>query len=176
MNTHTDEQLMADVADGNLDSLRFLFDRYHRRIFNFVFQMCGDRDLSNDITQDVFYKVMKYRSSYKGGQFASWIFTITRNGINTHFRTQKTRVEPLDTVLYKIEDEDADTDGKENQAFLHHALQQLDLEDREILIMHKMQGIRYEELGGILDITSGAAKAKAYRALEKLREIYFQTS
>lgn len=174
MKTHTDEQLMANVANGNLDCLRFLFDRYNRRIFNFVLQMCGDRELSNDITQEVFYKVMKYRSSYKGGQFASWIFTITRNGINTHFRSQKMHLEDLDTILYKTEDKDAD--GKEDQAYLQHALQQLDKEDREILIMHKMQGIRYEELGGILDISPGAAKAKSYRALKKLREIYFQKS
>jgi RNA polymerase sigma-70 factor (ECF subfamily) len=166
---------MAHVADGNLDSLRFLFDRYHRRIFNFILQMCGDRELSNDLTQDVFYKVMKYRTSYKGGQFASWIFTITRNGVHTHFRKHKTRMEDLETVLYKIEDEE-DSNGKEDHAFLKYALQQLDIEDREILIMHKMQGIKYEELGNILEITPGAAKAKAYRALKKLRTIYFQKS
>jgi len=164
---------MADVAKGNLESSRFLFDRYHLRIFNFVFQMCRDRGLSEDLTQEAFYKVLKNRTSYKGGNFASWIYTIARNNVHTHFRKQKNMQEDdLDGVLYKLSDEPSDV--SENAAFLQRALQRLEPDDREVLVMHKMQGIKYEELGTILEISPGAAKAKAYRALKKLKEIYFQ--
>ena len=61
----TDELLMAKVAQGNLDVLKILFNRHHQHIFNFLYKMSGDKMLSEDLTQDVFYKVMKYRTSYK---------------------------------------------------------------------------------------------------------------
>ena len=61
LETITDEELMHQVAKGDLDQLKVLFERHHRHIFNFLNKMTGDRMLSEDLTQEVFYKVMKYR-------------------------------------------------------------------------------------------------------------------
>ncbi|MEM9363026.1 MAG: sigma factor, partial [Bacteroidota bacterium] len=76
METLTDEILMQKVATGDLDLLKLLFDRHHTHVYNFLYKMSGDRMLSEDLTQDVFYKVIKYRGSYKNGSFVSWLFTI----------------------------------------------------------------------------------------------------
>lgn len=75
----TDEELMRQVSNGNLDFMRLLYDRYHQWIYNFFIQMIHDKDACEDLMQTTFYKAIKYRKSYKGGKFDSWIFRIARN-------------------------------------------------------------------------------------------------
>ena len=79
MNSLSDEEIMLQVANGKLELLTILFDRYHLRIFNFFNQMVSNKSVSEDLTQDVFFKIIKYRTSYNQGNFAAWIFTISRN-------------------------------------------------------------------------------------------------
>ena len=75
--TMTDEQVMLEVHKGDLDKTAILFERYHVRLFNFFLRMSYDKDLSQDLTQTVFERLLKYRTSYKyGKQFKSWIFQI----------------------------------------------------------------------------------------------------
>ena len=85
----TDEELMYDVARGNLDAMTFIFERYHLRIYNFLFQMTRDKAVAEDLTQNVFYKAIRYRTSYQGGQFVSWIFKIARNLFSDYYQKQK---------------------------------------------------------------------------------------
>lgn len=163
---------MAEVAGGNLDVLKILFDKHHVHIFNFLYKMCGDRMLSEDLTQDVFYKVIKYRTSYKHGSFVSWLFTIARNSMNTHFTRNKETHNDLEAVKYKLGEED---EHKEDYSHLHKALQQLEASDRELVVLNRFQGIRYEELAEIMNSTPGAVKTKMSRALKKLKTVYLQT-
>ena len=98
---------MRKVADGNLDLLKVLFDRHHRHVYNYLFKMSGDAMLSEDLTQDVFYKLIKYRSSYKDGAFVSWLFSIARNNLKTHFTRNHKYHEPVDVLAYKAVANDA---------------------------------------------------------------------
>ncbi|WP_339335614.1 MULTISPECIES: RNA polymerase sigma factor [unclassified Croceitalea] len=173
MRTETDELLMAEVAQGNLDLLKVLFDRHHVHIFNFLYKMCGDKMLSEDLTQDVFYKVIKYRSSYKNGKFLSWIFTIARNSLKTHFRKNKEEHSDLETVAYRLADDAKEND--EDYSQLQRALAKLESSDREVLIMHRFHEIKYNELAEIMDSTPGAIKTKVSRALKKLKAIYLES-
>lgn len=173
LKTETDELLMAQVAQGNLDLLRILFDRHHLHIFNFLYKMCGDKMLSEDLTQDVFYKVIKYRSSYKNGKFVSWIFTIARNSLKTHFTRNKEMYSDLETVQYRLVE--SDNESQENYSQLQRALGKLESSDREVLIMHRFYEIKYSELAEIMDSTPGAIKTKVSRALKKLKTIYLES-
>ena len=166
----TDEFLMGLVSKGDLDVVSVLFDRHHLHVFNFLFKMCGDKMLSEDLTQDVFYKVIKYRTSYKQGNFVSWMFTITRNSLKTHFTRNHRTESDLETVAYQFGEEDK----HEDYSHLHNALQQLEASDRELVILNRLQGIRYQELAEIMDSTPGAVKTKMSRALKKLKTIYLQ--
>ncbi len=166
----TDEILMKKVAQGNLDVLKILFDRHHKYVFNFLFKMCGDRMLSEDITQEVFYKLMKYRSSYNNGKFVSWLFTIARNSLHSHYRkvSKNEDMNAIDLKLVITEDEAKDYSD------LHSALNQLESSDRELLILNRLQEIKYNELAEIVGSTPGAVKTKVSRALQKLKTLYFK--
>ncbi len=172
METLSDEILMQKVAEGNLDLLKILFDRHHKHVYNFLYKMSGDRMLSEDLTQDVFYKLIKYRSSYKNGAFVSWLFTIARNNLKSHFTRSHRPLENLNSLDYKLSEEE--NDAQEDYSQLQFALNQLDPVDRELVILNRFKEIRYEELAEIMGSTPGAVKTKVCRVLKKLKTIYLE--
>lgn len=171
MKESTNEELMAAVSDGDLDLLKVLFERHHVHVFNFLYKMCGDKMLSEDLTQEVFYKLMKYRTSYNNGNFTSWMFTIARNSLKTNFRRGKDHHESIETVAYKLVTEQKDTD--ETYTHLQTALSRLSATDRELIILNRFQEIKYQEIAEIIGSTPGAVKTKVSRAIQKLKAIYF---
>jgi len=166
---------MILVSNGHLDNLTILFDRYHLRIFNFFNKMMHNKDVSEDLTQDVFYKVMKYRTSYKNGNFTSWIYTIARNIFSSYYQKQKKEsASTLDEKFIKS-DEKLVTDTNEDEInHLQRALIKLNHTDRELIIMNRYQEIKYAEIAEIIGSSEGAVKVRVHRALKKLKEIYFQ--
>ena len=167
----TNEEVMTAVANGNLDMLKILFERHHVHVFNFLYKMCGNRVLSEDLTQEVFYKLMKYRTSYNKGNFISWLFTIARNSLKTHFRRNKEIHEDLSTVDFKLSAEEENNDEVYSQ--LQMALGKLNTSDRELIVLNRFQEIKYNEIAEIIGSTPGAVKTKVHRAIQKLKAIYF---
>jgi RNA polymerase sigma factor (sigma-70 family) len=94
----SDEELMAAVRADDLDQLVPLFERYHGPLFNYLTRLTNDRDLSEDLTQTVFERILKYRSSYQPTQpFKAWVYQMARNVHADHWqRQQKLRVADTD--------------------------------------------------------------------------------
>ncbi len=171
MKEQTDEIIMAMVAKGNLDLLKILFKRHHLHVYNFLYKMCRDKMLSEDVTQEVFYNIMRYRASYKNGKFVSWMFTIARNSLRKHLKKAQVYHEDLDDISYRlIENEEP----KEDYTHLQKALDKLNSTDKELLVLNRFQEIKYAELANIVGSTEGAVKTKVSRALKKLKVIYFE--
>lgn len=174
MENLTDEELMELIVGGNLEMMRHLFQRYHIKVYNFCWQMTKDKDLSKDITQDVFYKVLKHRETYRQNKFSSWIYAIARNLCKDHYKilnkTQRLNDKDLKDA-YQINDTKSELLGNIRQ--LNFALNQLSNSDRELIVMGKYQGLKYYEIAEITDSTLGAVKTKMHRAMQKLRDCYF---
>ncbi len=168
----SNEELMASVANGNLELLKVLFKRHHVHVYNFLYKMCGDKMLSEDLTQEVFYKLIKYRTSYKGGNFSSWMFTIARNGLKTHFRKNKENHEDISTTAYKLTLVQEERDGDYSE--LQKALNTLTPSDRELIILHRFQEMKYQEIAEVIGRTPGAVKTKMSRAIQKLKTAYLK--
>lgn len=176
MSTLTDEELMTQVANGNLDAMTYIFERYQVRIYNFLFQMIKDVSVAEDLTQNVFFKVIKYKHSYKGGNFVSWIFKIARNLFSDYYQKQKKTqiLEDIDLVA-KHEDEDVN-EKQEALNQLESALNSLSIAEKELIIMNRIQEIKYEQIAEILDSTPGAIKTKVCRIIKKLKINYFKNN
>ncbi|MBC2845436.1 RNA polymerase sigma factor [Winogradskyella flava] len=174
MENLTDEELMEFVVGGNLDMMRYLFLRYHIKIYNFCFQMTRDKHLSKDITQEVFYKVLKHRETYKQSKFSSWLYAIARNLCKDHYKILNKTQRLNDNDLkdsYKINNTRSESLGSIRQ--LNFALDQLSDSDRELIVMGKYQGLKYHEIAEITNSTLGAVKTKMHRAMQKLKDSYF---
>ena len=174
---HTDEQLMEQVSQENLNALSVLFDRYQVPLYNFFYRQNYDSALSEDLVQTVFERILKYRQSYvSGSTFRSWIYQIARNAKTDHHKRQQRIsdfVEPDDLEIATASVEKNIAQAEDLQQ-LEQAMQQLSAMQREILVMTRFQKMKYGEVAEILQCSEGAIKVKVHRALKRLRDIFFK--
>lgn len=175
----TDNDLMLKVKSGDLQTFGLLYERHKKRVFGFFYNLNADASLSEDLVQNVFMRMLKYRNSYTGeGSFTAWMFRTARNVNNDHYK--KNRVDrnavDLDRMATVSADDDLEAamDQQDNESLLHRAMQRLPQEKREILILSKYKGIKFSEIGKIMDCTESAAKVRAHRALTDLRALYLK--
>jgi len=182
----TDEALMAQVRSGDLRKLALLFERHHRPVYNFFRHMTGDSDLSQDLTQDVFFRILRYRHTYEDGRpYAAWMYQIARNAKTD--AAQKRKGE-LRRVNDPNEDEEMpepvslrpgieETLGRRQEIrLLRRALERLPEEKRELLVLSRFQNLKYESIAQILGCDAGAVKVRVYRAVRALGQIYLELS
>jgi RNA polymerase sigma-70 factor (ECF subfamily) len=175
----SDNALMLKVKEGNLDKLGLLFERYKKPLFGFFYGLTKDAELCEDLVQNVFFRILKYRYLFRGeGDFKTWMFHIARNVSHDHFRKNKWKFkESLDTWEDKLgSDENRSTKFQQDDEMhlLSMAMDRLPEEKREILLLSKFQDKKYKEIGEILGCSEGAVKVKVFRALQDLKMIYQQ--
>jgi RNA polymerase sigma-70 factor (ECF subfamily) len=174
----TDEMIMEAVKNGDLQQATLLFERYNKRIYNFLARMTSDRNLAEDLTQNVFLRVIKYRNSYRpGARFDSWIYQIARNIFSDHYQMTKNRYSDfvdLDKISDHISDHDERQQQDEKEVLLHRSMARLSDDQRELLVLTRFQQMKYEEVAQLMDTTVANIKVKVHRAIIQLREYYFE--
>jgi len=138
--------------------------------------MCRDEEVSKDLTQEVFYKMIKHRNTYKYTRFSSWVYTIARNLCKDHYQRSNKIQKQLNEFQYVNQSSPTVEHPIGNETQLRAALEQLSPADRELIIMSKFQKMKYQEIAEIVGSTVGAVKTKTHRAIGKLRLQYFKMS
>lgn len=176
MNTLSDSALMLKVKSGESHTLGLLYERYKKRLFGFFFQMSKDASLCEDLVQNVFIRVLKYKHTYtEDSNFLSWIFKIARNVYYDHFKAQdKKRVSNLTEVnhIEGTENVEKDIERTEKIRLLQKAINELPPAKKELIILSKLKELKYKELGEIIGCTEGNARTRVHRALHDLKQIY----
>ena len=174
----TDEQIMEAVKNGDLQQASLLFDRYNKRLFNFLARMTQDRELAEDLTQNVFLRMIRYRNSYRDGlKFQSWIYKVARNVFSDHYQANKNKRSDfvaIEKISEKVMDSDEEKQQEENEKLLQRSMSLLNEEQRELLVLTRFQHLKYEDVAVMMDTTVANIKVKVHRAIAKLREHYFQ--
>ena len=171
-----DEQVMTFVQRGKLNYMELLFQRYKKRLYNYFLKCTMDADESHDLTQITFVRVLKYRSSYNADRtFSTWLFQIARNLVKDHFRKMKVHQDQFSLVddLPDHVVDDMDQQQVEREDRLNKALAKLEPEKRELLVMSKFNGMKYEEIAKIREVSVSAIKVQVHRTIAQLRTIYF---
>ncbi len=174
---------MRQVRDGDLEKLGVLFDRHHRTIFNFFLRLTGDRGVGEDLVQEVFLRILRFRHTYRSdAAFTTWMYQIARNVGADHFRKRKheTREELGEEQEKEPVSQDPNpgqwAEQRQEAAMLEAALARLPQEKRELLILSRYQDLRYEEIARILSSNVATVKVRVFRALQELGRIYFELS
>ncbi|MEO3403347.1 sigma-70 family RNA polymerase sigma factor [Mucilaginibacter sp. CAU 1740] len=177
MNTLTDNAIMLKVKAGDLDRMGLLFERYNRQLYGFLFHMTYQRELAEDMVQQVFYKMLKYRHTFTGtGEYIHWMYSIARNVLKDHWRKNKQQVqhegvEAAETIAGgSVPDEQFEK--KQAKAGLHKAMEKLSESQREILALSRFQELKCQEIADILGMTEGTVKVRIHRAMQELKSIY----
>lgn len=174
----TDEMIMDAVKSGDLQQAALLFDRYNVRIFNFLARMTFSRQVAEDLTQNVFLRMIKYRNSYRDGHaFQAWIYQIARNVFSDHYQMHKNKhagFVDVEKVSDRLADPEESLVQNEREKTLYQSLALLSEEQRELLVLTRFQHMKYEEVAVIMETTVANIKVRVHRAIQKLREHYFE--
>jgi RNA polymerase sigma factor (sigma-70 family) len=174
----TDEALMRSVQGGNLAALGDLFERYHRPVFQFLARTTGNPAAAEDLVQEVFVRILKYRHTFDGeARFETWLFRIARNARADHFRKQGPTAAPVDEVLHVTSSAPGPAEQLEQATDLQRlqrALQELDDEPRDLLVLARYQRMKYDRIAELLGIEVGAVKVRVHRAMRQLRTLFFR--
>lgn len=171
----SDENIMAQFQQGDLDKSSLLFERYQTNVYNYFFRICFDEQLSMDLSQNTFYRMLRYRASYKAGHsFKSWLFGIARNVFLDHVNSKHAKTDSIENMNREHNAENnLAVEAYENEA-LYQALNKLSSEERELIVMSRFQNIKYSEIAEIQGLSLSAVKVKIHRAIKRLREFYFK--
>lgn len=177
LDSNSDNALMLKVKAGDLDKLGLLFERYNRRLFSYFYKLTGSRALSEDLVQNVFERIIKYRNTYENsGAFSTWIYRIARNlhvdqyRNNSHEKMREDQIN-LDTIRGEAADMDTLFNEDNELLLLNLALERLDAEKKETLILSRYQGFKYKEIATIMHCSESTVKVRIFRALNELKEI-----
>jgi len=170
---------MLQVRDGDVAKLGILFERHHAKLYNFLVRLTNRRDSSEDLVQEVFFRIMKYGHSFRGdAPFTVWMYQLARNVATDHFRKWKNE-KPIDGSVETPDQAPDPADSlmlDESAELLRKALALLSDDKREVLILSRYQDLKYEEIGTILECPVGTVKARVHRALKDLKREYQKLS
>lgn len=177
----TDAELLSMVKKGNIDAFDELVKLYQKRVVNIAYSLLSDREDALDAAQEVFIKVYKNISGFRGDSSVStWIFRITQNVCRDFLRKRKAVFLSLDNdnedepgieIADESDSPEQVSERNERTAALRAAIAQLEENQRTVLTLFDIQGMSYEEIACIVRCPVGTVKSRLYRARESLRKI-----
>jgi len=165
---------MLAVGRGRLELMGVLFDRHHQRMYRFFRRTNRDREACEDLVQSLFLRMLEYRTSYEGrAAFITWMYRIAIGLRADHARRQRRQGTDVSPDLHEEELPGTGVAVPERElARLRAALRALSPEDREGLMLTKLEGLAYRDVAELLGCTTGALKVRVHRALKELRGRY----
>ena len=168
---------MLRVKDGEIHTLGLLYERYKKRLFGFFYQINKNVSVSEDLVQNVFIRVLKYKHTFNDdSKFITWIFQIARNEMYDDFKKQKKDFyDDIESVSYQLNSDkniEAEINTAEEKLILKKAIDKLSPAKKELIVLSKLKELKYKEVGEIIGCTEGAARTKVHRALSDLKQIY----
>ena len=171
---------MAAYASGDRDAFDALFSVLAPRVHGFFVRRFGDISLADDLLQVTFMKIHRARSDYRtGAPLRPWVFTIAARVGLDEFRRRRRRPEDSEEASQQRADreraaERAGHDPVESAQIseqVRAALAELPDSQRVVVLLHRYEGLTFEQIGGVLGTTEGAVKLRAFRAYERLRKV-----
>ncbi len=177
-----DSLLVHNYIEGDENALTILINRHQSKIFGFIYSKISDRDISNDIFQDTFIKViktLKSKSYNEEGKFLPWVMRITHNLIIDHFRKNKKMPmfrETEEFSIFSIMSDDSPTiENKiireQVETDLRKLIEELPADQKEVLVMRMYQDMSFKEISEITGVSINTALGRMRYALMNMRKV-----
>lgn len=172
-NAPTDEALMERYCNGDNQALEALFERHARPVHGFLVRMVRDGALADDLLQTTFLSVVRSADRYqRGAKVLPWLMTIAANAARDTLRRKNQNIEVLATddapPEPSVTPEHSDPAARK---LIEAAFAELPAQQREAVVLHKLNGLSFEEIAQSLNISETAARIRAHRGYEKLRAL-----
>lgn len=179
--SQVDYAVVQRAIGGDQVAFRILFDKYRQPLYYHVLKLVRDREIIEDLLQEIFLKAFDNIASFNPDYaFSTWLYRITTNHSIDFLRKKKLKTlsldEPIQTkdgnMSIEIEDEDSAADDlvmkKQRAKILKEALDSLPDKYRDIIRMRHIEELSYQEIAELLDLPLGTVKAHIFRARELL--------
>ena len=175
MNEFSDNELLEKFLDENTRHYAFnlLVKQYQKRLYWHVRRILLEHDDANDVIQNVFIKVWNNLANFRGdSQLFTWLYRIATNEAITFLKQKKRRAfvsfSDLEYEMASGLDNDVLFNGDQIQKKLQEAILKLPTQQRLVFNMKYFDGMKYEEIGKILDLSIGGLKATYHHAVKKI--------
>ena len=174
-----DRRLINRIRSGDKEAFEELVKRHYEDVFAYCYRRTGNREDAEDLTQEVFLKLVKAIYRYRHtGKFRNFIFTIAVNCCNDFIRRQKTRPEknPDDAYLESAVSEEMSPSEhlakQEDRFILYDRLSGIKEEQKEALVLYYFHGFKAREIAEITGVPLATAKSRIRQGLEHLKKEY----
>ncbi len=166
-NSQLTQQAVARARAGDSEGLHYLYVRYADDVQRFVTSLVRDHHEAEDITQNVFAKLMKAIRKYEQREvpFDAWILRVARNAALDHLRAKRA----IPTEEVRIADTGRAQTGLDRGRALREALEALPEDQREVLVLRHIVGLSPVEIAGTLDKTESSVHGLHHRGRRTLR-------
>ncbi len=164
---------MVRIQNGDRNGFEELYERYHKRLFNFIFRFVNDREKAEDLLHDVFIKVMESHERFDvNRKFSTWIYTLAINLCRNEIRNQLNRKQLLslisipDTISssYQIENIDKRNFKRE----LNKLINEMNDENKSILLLRFHEELSIPQISAIMGLAEGTVKSRLFYLLKKM--------
>jgi RNA polymerase sigma-70 factor (ECF subfamily) len=175
VNENSDEFVLKAAVQGDPDAFGVLYERYVRRIYNYVYYRTGNQHDAEDLTARVFYRAIRSINNYqdRGLPFSAWLYRIAHNLVANWHRDRSRRPEiQLDDTLpfhQPIEHPEMALLITEEKERLMKIIRKLPSERQQLLILKFVEHLSNSEIGQVMGRTEGAVKSLYHRTLLSLR-------
>jgi len=181
--TAADEaQLLERAKEFDPAALEAIYDRYSPRIYNYIYRRLGDAALSEDLTAQVFLRMLEAIQGAKAWKtsFSGWLYRIAHNLVVDHFRrcsrTARISLEDAPPLLAADGDPVEVADQRLASERLLLAIRQLTDDQAQVVILRFLEGLSIAEVASVMGRSEGAVKALQYRAVIALRHLLSEPS
>ncbi len=172
-----DQTLIEDIIKGEHDKFDILVNRYRNQVFRFLLKFIDDTAQAEDLAQETFIAAFQNLDTFLGNaKFLTWLLGIARNKvINDINRSGKRRSKMISDQMLESHRSPEDTpleytEKKQRFSLLKKAIDRLEPDLKEVLVLVSMEGMSYEEVARMQDIPVGTVKSKLFRARMMLRK------
>lgn len=177
-----EEAALIDQARTDKEAFGQLYERYHDRIYNYIYYRTGNADDAADLTAKVFMRAMQHIGHYedKGVPFSAWLYRIAHNLVaNWHRDNSRRQMLSLDDIAqWRVADDSPEfaTQLMEDKTVLLASIRRLPADRQELLILKFVENLSNADIGDIMGRSEGAIKSLYHRTLLALREDFEQRS
>lgn len=160
---------VTKAKKGHKKALGKIINTYGDNLFGYILSMTHDKNIAEDIYQDVWIKVIKNLKSYNEQKpFSPWLITVAKNTIYDHSRKEK--VIPLRVMTESDNNPEKDLIDKERLQLLTEYINELSEHDKTLIILKYFEELSNEEIGHILGSDAKTIKWQLYEAKKRLKK------
>ena len=158
------DNYLERISLNDTEAFNELYNLINTNVYSFALSILKNRDDALDVVQDTFISI--YHNAYryeKKGKPMAWILTITKNLAYMKIRSNKKEVDITNIEFKKNDNYD--------KILINYLLENLTAEERQIIVLHSLNGFKFHEIAGILDLKLTTTLSKYHRAIKKLKEL-----